>query len=265
MVAIVVGKEKDFDRPLDSSGFKVDRVDIAIPPPPSRSTVGPATPEALARGQEWLRRAADLAGGSAAFAEVRSEAVEQEVDYSMQGQTVHLAGRISWAFPDHLRVDLDTPMGSIVQGYDGKQGWASQMGQARDDPRRAESVRQQYERSLFRLFGHPEQVQAQALDAPRAVDGTDYRAAFVRSEVLRDWVLMFDGDGRLARMEYQSTGPSGPALETQVLGDWRAVGSLQLPHALKVLQNGAMLASTTIKGYTLNPALADSLFQMPAH
>ena len=34
LVAIVVGKEKDFDRPLESAGLPVERVDISIPPPP---------------------------------------------------------------------------------------------------------------------------------------------------------------------------------------------------------------------------------------
>ncbi len=33
MSVIVVGKEKEFERPLDGEGLKVERVDIAIPPP----------------------------------------------------------------------------------------------------------------------------------------------------------------------------------------------------------------------------------------
>ncbi len=35
MIAVVVGKEKDFDRPLESYGLPVERVDIRIPPPPA--------------------------------------------------------------------------------------------------------------------------------------------------------------------------------------------------------------------------------------
>lgn len=35
LIAVVVGKEKDFDRPLESYGLPVERVDITIPPPPA--------------------------------------------------------------------------------------------------------------------------------------------------------------------------------------------------------------------------------------
>lgn len=34
LVAVVVGKEADFERPLQSAGLQVERVDIRIPPPP---------------------------------------------------------------------------------------------------------------------------------------------------------------------------------------------------------------------------------------
>jgi zinc protease len=34
-ITVIVGKEAEFDRPLDSLGQKVDRVDVTIPPPPS--------------------------------------------------------------------------------------------------------------------------------------------------------------------------------------------------------------------------------------
>jgi zinc protease len=39
-VTVIVGKERDFDRPLDSLQQKVERVDISIPPPPAGA--GPA-------------------------------------------------------------------------------------------------------------------------------------------------------------------------------------------------------------------------------
>ena len=45
-VAVVVGKEKEFERPLESMGLPVERVDITIPPPPSKLAVG----EGHARG-----------------------------------------------------------------------------------------------------------------------------------------------------------------------------------------------------------------------
>ena len=43
----MVGKEKDFDRPLESAGLPVERVDISIPPPPSKMGKVAETPAAL--------------------------------------------------------------------------------------------------------------------------------------------------------------------------------------------------------------------------
>ena len=36
MVTVVVGKESEFEHPLDREGFPVERVDITIPPPAAR-------------------------------------------------------------------------------------------------------------------------------------------------------------------------------------------------------------------------------------
>ena len=42
LVTVVVGKEKDFDRPLASAGLPVERVDISIPPPPRAANKKPS-------------------------------------------------------------------------------------------------------------------------------------------------------------------------------------------------------------------------------
>jgi len=41
MVTVIVGHEKDFDRPLESAGLPVERVDISIPPPPAKHAPAP--------------------------------------------------------------------------------------------------------------------------------------------------------------------------------------------------------------------------------
>jgi zinc protease len=40
-VTVIVGHEKDFDRPLESAGLPVERIDITIPPPPAKRAVTP--------------------------------------------------------------------------------------------------------------------------------------------------------------------------------------------------------------------------------
>jgi len=265
LVTVIVGKESEFDRPLTSVGPPVERFDISIPPPPSKAgaEVGAATPEALAKGQEWLKRAADKAGGVSAWAAVKSWSEDSKVSVSMGGQTIALEATQSWLLPDRHHMMQKTPMGEIALGFDGKNGWASVMGKVQDDPTAARKRKEDFERSLFRMFQHPDQLEAQALPEPRTIDGASYAAAFVKSDLVRDWVLLFDAEGRLARMEYAGDGPEGPAKLAETWSDWRAVGNVQYPYANKLLVDGKTVMESTITQARINPALPDSLFKKP--
>jgi len=264
LVTVIVGKEKEFDRPLDSLGQQLERVDITIPPPPAKAKVGPATPAALAKGQQWLKRAAELAGGSAAWASVKSVGVDMKLSVSMQGQSISLDMSQSSVFPDHQLTVQKTPMGEMSQGFDGTTGWAKGMGQIRDNPGAADEVKQEFEHSLFRMFGHPEELKIQALDEPQTLDAVAYSVAFVKSDVVRDWMVYFAPDGRLARMEYQAQGRQGPAKHTELFADWRAVGSIQYPYSLKLLMDDKPMMEATVADARLNQAFEDSIFKKPA-
>ena len=262
MVAIVVGKEKDFDRPLDSAGLPVERVDLAIPPPPSKVKAGVATDASRAGGQALLRKAAELAGGSKAWADVRTVTMDQDQTLSMQGQSIAISSHVAWQLPDHWVAVQKLPMGEMKQGFDGTAGWMSAMGQVQDQPKVAEQVRERYERSFFRLFGHPESYELQELE-PQTVDGVSYRTALVKSELVHDWTLFFSPDGSLARMESQGEGPQGPARLTEIYGDWKAEAGLSYPHASKVLVDGKPLLEGKVVAITLNSALEATAFQKP--
>jgi hypothetical protein len=125
-------------------------------------------------------------------------------------------------------------------------------------------MKEEYERSLFHLLGHPEKLQVQALPEPRTIDGATYSAAFVTSDLTRDWILYFDAQGRLARVEYAGDGPQGPGTVTEVLSDWRPVGAIQYPHATKMLLDGKPMMEAVVVEAKLNPELAATLFKKPA-
>jgi len=264
LVTVIVGKEKEFDRPLESIGLPVERVDISIPPPPSKSSVAPATPEALARGRQWLERAAERAGGASAWSAIKSWSEDRKVTVTMQGQSIALEGSESWMLPDRHHEVQKTPVGEMTRSFDGSAGWAKAMGQLRDDPTGAKKTKEEYERSLFHLFGHPQDLQVQALAEPRTLDGTSYSVAFVKSENVRDWTLLFDAEGRLAGMEYADEGPQGPAHVTEVMSDWRPVGAVQYPHAARLLLDGNPMMESVVTAARPNPELAADLFKKPA-
>ena len=264
LVTVVVGKEAEFDRPLDSLGLPVERVDISIPPPPSKTAVGAATPEAFARGRQWLKRAAELAGGTPAWAAIKSWKDEVSLSVSMGGQSITVEGSQSWQLPDRHFMVQKTPMGELMQGFNGSAGWAKAMGRIQENPSAGRKMKEEYERSLFHLFGHPDEIQIQALAEPRTIDGASYSVAFVKSDLVADWLLYFDSEGKLARMDFTGEGPQGPGKLTGVLGDWRPVGAIRYPHSLKLMLEGSAMMEETVKEATVNPDLPTSMFEKPA-
>jgi zinc protease len=265
-VVIVVGKEKDFDRPLASAGLPVERIDLTIPPPPSRVGKVSAGPEAKQQAQGWLQGAAKAAGGSAAWAAVHTVTEATEATVSMQGQSIAISGEESWRLPDRRAGTQKLPFGEVKQGYDGKVGWMSAMGQLQDNPKAGEEVAKDWERSLWRLFSDPGKVELVALEAPEKVNGVEYRAAAMTGAKTQDLVVLFGADGRLAGFAYQDPGGGqlGPARVTLLMGDWSAEGALQYPHSLKMLRDGATFLDAKVTSLKLNPVLADEVFARPA-
>jgi zinc protease len=264
LVAIVVGKEKEFEKPLDAVGLTVERADITIPPPPSKLAVGKASPEALAKGKALLAKAAEHAGGSAAWKAIKSVSLDEERTLSIQGQSMQMTTSMSWRLPDRYLSVNKLPMGEIKQGYDGTMGWQAAMGQIQDQPRAGEQMKKEFERSLFKLFSEPGGYEVQALDEPKTVEGTAYTVAVVKSESTKDWMLFFTADGALARMEYMGEGMGGgPAKVTTIFGDWKPVGAIQYPHSEKVLMDDKPMMDAKVTSMKLNPELADAIFAKP--
>jgi hypothetical protein len=264
-VAIVVGKEKEFEKPLESMGLAVERADISIPPPASKVAAGEASPAALAKGQALLVKAAGLTGGSAAWGAIKSISLNRDEVMTMQGQSMAMTSVTHWRMPDRYVATRKLAMGEIAQGFDGTNGWMSGMGQLRDEPKAGEELRKQYERSFFRLFAEPGAYQVQALDEPRTVDGVICSVALIKSETTRDWLLYFAPDGALARMEYMGEGAgSGPARTAEIYSDWKPVGNVQYPYSEKNLIDDKPLLEAKVTSVTLNPTLADDLFKKPA-
>ena len=263
LVSVIVGKEKDFDRPLVSLGQPVERVDLTIPPPPSKMKAAAATPAALARGSEWLAKAAQLAGGSAAWSKIKTVKVDAKNTVSMQGQTVHIETSLQWALPDRWLMTRKLPFGEVKQGFDGKSGWMSGMGQIQDQPKLAEDLAKQYERSLYHLFSDPAKLKLQALEEPVKIGNATYRAALVQSDRIHDWVLLFGTDGRLAGMEYRDEGAQGPAQTVDLMSDWRPVGGVQFPHGRTVTMDGAPFLEAEVTSASFNAAMPEPTFARP--
>jgi zinc protease len=266
-VAIVVGKESDFAAPLTSAGLPVERMDISIPPPPSKLGTVSASPKARETAKGWLSQAVQAAGGASAWAAVKGVQESSEATVIMAGQSIALTTEESWRFPDRRVATQKLPFGEVKSGFDGKTGWMSAMGQLQENPKAAEELAKDWERSLWRIFGASSALELTALEQPESVDGTSYRAAAVAGSKLQDFVLLFGEDGHLAGYAYQDPGQGqlGPARVVKLLSGWSAEGALQYPHAVRMLRDGKPFLEGKTTSVKLNPELADALFQKPAN
>jgi zinc protease len=267
-VAIIVGKESDFDRPLASAGLPVERVDISIPPPPSKlaGAAVAASPESRRKAGEWLAGAAKTAGGSAAWAAIKTITITTDATLSMQGQSLAISGEETWVLPNRQISVQKLPFGEIKQVFDGKTGWMSGMGQQRDNPKAAEDYARDYEKSLWRLFADPAKVELVALETPEKVGDQEFRAAAVVGAKAQDLTLLFAPDGSLAGHAYQDEGNAQmePARVVELYADWAAEGAIRYPHSIKVLRNGAPFLDGKVTGVKLNAPVADDAFAKPA-
>jgi len=265
LVAVVVGREHDFERPLASAGLPVERADISIPPPPSRTKQGSVVPApgAEQQGREWLRQAADVAGGPLAWQQVKTQRLETSSTVVMGGRNIAASSKLAWKLPDRIVSVRTLPFGETKIGFDGKNGWSTMGATIKDEPELAKSVREEYERSLFYLFGHADQIQVAAAE-PQTIDGVDYRVARVRGGAVPEFSLYFAPDGRLARIEYQGDGPQGPALNTEILSDWRRAGKVQYPYGRRVLIDGEPYLEAKVTQVTFDAPIEDSSFSKPS-
>lgn len=265
LVTVIVGKEAEFDRPIDSLGLPVERVDVTISPAPSRLKAAPATPAGRQQGRAMLQKAAEWAGGSAAFAKVKSWHEEQAATLHMGSQNAAVTTVASWRLPDRLRLVQKLPMGEMTQGFDGRAGWAKAMGTVRDQPDVGFTVKQEFERSLFHLFGAPDAIDVQAEPEKRKIEDVELSVAQVKSDVVRDWQLFFAPDGRLAGMSYVDQGPQGDATFLTLYDDWRDVGGgIKFPFASRTRMNGEPFIEATVKEAKVNLELDDAIFKKPS-
>ena len=239
---------------------RLRRAAPAVPAPAVGGVAG-----AQAGGQALLAQAIGLAGGSAAWAAIRSISVTRAETVSIEGRTQAITSVMHWRIPDRYVATRQLAVGAFAKGYDGTHGWIADRGQVRDEPRVGEELRSQYERSILRLFSAPDAFRLEAVDEPRIVDGMTCRVALVQSETTRDWLLYFAPDGSLARMEYRGEGANGrPVRTTEIYGDWKPVGSIRYPRREKTLMDGQPVMDARVTSVRLNPTLANALFRKPA-
>lgn len=261
---LAVGNPAEWDGDLSKFG-PVNKVDIAIPPPTPRFELPAATPEALARGQELMGKAAQAVGGKL-LAGLKGYHKKLKLTVSIQGMSLDFGVEETGLFPDRLRVTQSTPFGNMTQVVDGAAGWA-------ESPRGVQDLsgddlaeaREGLERESVRVLRDHAQLTCQALD-PADVDGRHLERVWVTGAGKEHILFYLDPATFLPAIEEKpgkSPVSGAPVTERTLLADYGDFGGLKLARSVTILHDGETFAAGKLELFEANPAVKPELFKKP--
>lgn len=264
---LVVGNDKEFDKPLSSLG-PVKQIDITIPPPPGAKEQPSAKPTASnEEGKALAAKVVAAMGGEAKLATVKALKAKVTLtqktaqgDFPMQMETIIV-------FPDHLHAEMQTPNGTMNIIVTPEAAFMAMPGQGmRDFPasQKAETLEQIKRDPIFiashakdpNVFFRAGGTEKVGNTETRIVD-VNAAGAFIR------W-FVDPQSGHILKETYRTLGQSGPVQGETDMDDWKPVNGLSVPFMRHNKQNGQDSSTAEYTALELNPAVDPKLFEKPA-
>jgi predicted Zn-dependent peptidase len=264
LTVLVLGNEKRFERPLSSFG-KVVPWDIAIPRP-KQEQLAAATPEAIARGKRILAEVREAMGG-AKLNEIRDYVLQASLTMSTPQGEFGLSSESTVNLQGKLLEKVQTPVGEIVQGFDGKTAWMKTPQGVREAPAQ---MRNEMEAALFRNTV----VLLRSLDQPELTvqwlateqwQGKPVEVVAVSDAARKLQVkLAVDPETKLpVKKTYVGAFAGAPGEVEEVYSDWREVEGLKLPFSTVLLQAGQKRGEQKVTQVRINPGVPESAYAKP--
>jgi zinc protease len=263
---LVVGKEKDFDKPLSSLGT-VTPIDITIPEPGAKPAAAAAAAAAAPAssspaGIALVKKIQTFVGGKAKIDAVQAT----HTVGSMQAQTpqgpMDIEADTITKYPDYSRRIMKTPMGemTMISTPDGAYV-SSPMGSQEMPSGQRTSMRNESRADIIAILKN--------IDNPKYIfttAGTE-KAGTVDAQVLTvdadgtavKW-LVDPSSGKILRRVSQS--PRGESITDYT--DWKTSDGITLPAAFSTTTAGQPSGSGKLTTIEINPTLDPKIFEKPA-
>lgn len=266
MYIVVVGKGEDFDGSLAELGLPIDTVDITIPSGEPESEID-MSPENLAKGQEILAAAVQASGGKENFKKIKSFKSESMLTLSMGGREMALQVSSLFELPGKRFQTVNTPMGAMVEVFDGTQGWNTGRGETTSLPETdVEKTRKSIARNLLVLLA--------------TVGSSDYSPVYAGTGdvdgVSVEYIYLVDSDGNeLSKIacdaathlpvsqSFFGQTMAGPANLDVYYSDYREVSGVKTPFSIKTLSAGEPYLDVTVGEIILNADIPADAFTRP--
>lgn len=264
LTVLVLGREKGFERPLASFG-KVVPWDITIPQPKQKELAA-ATPEAIARGTQILGAVRQALGGTR-FNDVRDYVLRASLTLTTPQGEFSLSSESTVSVEGKLLEKVTTPMGEVVQGFDGQTAWMKTPQGVRDVP---PQMRSEMEAALFR----------NTVLLLRNLERPDYTVQWLGTEESQgkkvEVVAVSDPSRKLQLRLYVDSETNllmkktyvggfmgAPGELEEIYSDWRDVGGLKLPFVVTLWQGGQKRGEQKVTEIRINPGVEDAAYRKP--
>jgi zinc protease len=224
-------------------------------PKAAQAAPAAADPKAL----EMLRQAQAALGGKA-FAEQKTQIAKGSGTLTPPGapQPIAIPSLVSYRrYPDAERTEMTTPMGSMVQAFDGSSGWR-QMGTQSMDATGQMKERQLYGFDLLRRVGQPGYTARSLADEP--VNGKPAHVVELADAQGHATRFYLDpGTNQVVKVAWELGGQKIEA----VYSDYRDVNGVKVPFKNEVTQDGTPVLKVELSEVQVDAPVDAGLFKKP--
>jgi len=263
MIILAVGDASKFDKPLSTLGT-VNTIDITIPEP--KEAVPEATQASSDKAKEIVGKVVAAAGGADKILAVKNVLNAFKATVVTPNGDMVLDVKMILAYPDRMRLDMFTPMGSMAQVLNGEKAWISSPQGVMDlQGSQADELRKQ--------------VQFDPLSILKALAGGTAGTQYVGETQLEGRkvqdVLVTLGEDAVVHAYVDPSSNmivatmrrlltvDGPADVTEVYSDFRDVSGMKFSFASVQKTATKTIYSSKVTELKVNPPLDPSVFEKP--
>ena len=258
LAVLVVGNEKDFDKPLATVG-KVTPIDITIPdssPKPATAAATTTATTTSADASALVKKVQDFVGGKAAVDKLQATKIVSSRTAKTPGGDIDVEMEQTVQYPESVYQVVKTPMGEMTTVMTPSTAFANTPMGIQDLPA---SARADGRFDLLMVLKSMDKYTFAATGSEKVGDVNATIVTVSRDGASAKWYVD-PATGRILRTVRNT--PRGEVVAD--FGDWKAFSGLNLPGSFTLMMNGEKQGSATIKTVEVNPTVDPKIFQKPA-
>lgn len=241
-IVYIVGNEKGIGEKLRELG-EIKYWDITIPKPKGEKAPE-ATEETLSKGFEILKRAYHYAGRDK-IEEAKIIKIEGKLTTSVpQGDFTMDFTSINY-FPDKFRMDLNTPMGSMVQVLNGDVAWMKMGENYQDLP--ASKIKEDLQRGYFYIL---KQFKEKKADFQYLKEESGMDILLVKG-IGEDFELGIDKEGKINFLRYTGATQTGFGKIEENFSNFKEIDGIKYPFRVEAVVDGKLFQTIEISSVSI--------------